>query len=164
MARIAGVDLPREKRIEIGLTYIYGIGRKSANDILLRNSDAIAKARVPMAGLNLQAIVTVDKLSGASNAERAVYEQAKHYAQIRDSVTVPQGSELHPDAPVTLDQLIPSTRYTVSAYGLLTLVELESMTCALSTGRVSTSVSMESVVELPELSKIAANGGQGAAS
>ena len=34
MARIAGVDLPREKRIEIGLTYIFGIGRKSANDIL----------------------------------------------------------------------------------------------------------------------------------
>lgn len=34
MARIAGVDLPREKRIEIGLTYIYGIGRTSANKIL----------------------------------------------------------------------------------------------------------------------------------
>ena len=34
MARISGVDLPREKRIEIGLTYIYGIGRKSAKDIL----------------------------------------------------------------------------------------------------------------------------------
>jgi small subunit ribosomal protein S13 len=34
MARIAGVDLPRSKRIEIGLTYIYGIGRKRANDIL----------------------------------------------------------------------------------------------------------------------------------
>ena len=34
MARIAGVDLPRDKRIEIGLTYVYGIGRKSANDIL----------------------------------------------------------------------------------------------------------------------------------
>ena len=34
MARIAGIDLPREKRIEIGLTYIYGIGRKSALDIL----------------------------------------------------------------------------------------------------------------------------------
>ena len=34
MARISGVDLPREKRVEIGLTYIYGIGRKSANDIL----------------------------------------------------------------------------------------------------------------------------------
>ena len=34
MARIAGVDLPRDKRVEIGLTYIFGIGRKSANDIL----------------------------------------------------------------------------------------------------------------------------------
>ena len=34
MARIAGIDLPREKRIEIGLTYIYGIGRTSANRIL----------------------------------------------------------------------------------------------------------------------------------
>ena len=34
MARIAGVDLPREKRVEIGLTYIYGIGRSSANKIL----------------------------------------------------------------------------------------------------------------------------------
>ena len=34
MARIAGIDLPREKRIEIGLIYIYGIGRTSANKIL----------------------------------------------------------------------------------------------------------------------------------
>lgn len=34
MARISGVDLPREKRVEIGLTYIYGIGRKTASDIL----------------------------------------------------------------------------------------------------------------------------------
>ena len=34
MARIAGVDLPRDKRVEIGLTYIYGIGRTSATRIL----------------------------------------------------------------------------------------------------------------------------------
>ena len=34
MARIAGIDLPRDKRIEIGLTYIFGIGRMSATDIL----------------------------------------------------------------------------------------------------------------------------------
>ena len=36
MARIAGIDLPKDKRIEIGLTYIYGIGRKSAKDILAK--------------------------------------------------------------------------------------------------------------------------------
>lgn len=34
MARIAGVDIPNNKRVEIALTYIYGVGRKSANDIL----------------------------------------------------------------------------------------------------------------------------------
>lgn len=37
MARIAGVDLPREKRVEIGLTYIYGIGLKSSQKILAKN-------------------------------------------------------------------------------------------------------------------------------
>ena len=46
MARLAGVDLPNSKRIEIALTYIYGIGRKSANDILAKtgiNPDTRAK-------------------------------------------------------------------------------------------------------------------------
>ena len=36
MARIAGVDIPNQKRVEIALTYIYGIGRKSSDDILAR--------------------------------------------------------------------------------------------------------------------------------
>ena len=36
MARIAGIDLPKEKRVEIGLTYVYGIGRKTANHILAK--------------------------------------------------------------------------------------------------------------------------------
>ncbi len=36
MARIAGVDLPRDKRVEIGLTYIYGIGRQKSNEILTK--------------------------------------------------------------------------------------------------------------------------------
>lgn len=36
MARIAGIDLPKEKRVEIGLTYVYGIGSKTANDILAK--------------------------------------------------------------------------------------------------------------------------------
>ncbi len=36
MARIAGVDLPREKRVEIGLTYIFGLGRSKSNEILAK--------------------------------------------------------------------------------------------------------------------------------
>ena len=46
MARIAGVDLPREKRVEIGLTYIYGIGRASADRILeAANVDPTTRVR-----------------------------------------------------------------------------------------------------------------------
>ena len=46
MARIAGVDLPKEKRVEIGLTYIYGIGRSAADKILAAtniNPDTLVK-------------------------------------------------------------------------------------------------------------------------
>ena len=45
MARIAGVDLPRDKRVEIALTYIYGIGLSSSHDIL-RQSEVSADTRV----------------------------------------------------------------------------------------------------------------------
>ena len=45
MARIAGVDLPKNKRVEIGLTYIYGIGRRSA-DIILANTGINPDIRV----------------------------------------------------------------------------------------------------------------------
>jgi small subunit ribosomal protein S13 len=45
MARIAGIDLPREKRVEIGLTYIYGIGRSRSQEIL-KNADVDFDTRV----------------------------------------------------------------------------------------------------------------------
>ncbi|WP_308540699.1 30S ribosomal protein S13 [uncultured Murdochiella sp.] len=45
MARISGVDLPKEKRVEIGLTYIYGIGRARSNEIL-KNADVNPDTRV----------------------------------------------------------------------------------------------------------------------
>ena len=46
MARIAGVDLPREKRIEVGLTYVYGVGRSTARKILKEtNVDPDTKVR-----------------------------------------------------------------------------------------------------------------------
>ena len=73
MARIAGVDLPKKKRSEVGLTYIYGIGRTSARSILTKagvdfnkrvadlNDDEVAKIR---------SIITADyKVEGALRAD-----------------------------------------------------------------------------------------------
>ena len=60
MARISGVDLPREKRVEIGLTYIYGIGRASSNRILAEagvNPDTRVKDRTDDEVKKLTAII-----------------------------------------------------------------------------------------------------------
>ena len=54
MARIAGIDLPKDKRVEIGLTYIYGIGRTSANKIL---AEAGISARI----INMATIKPLDE-------------------------------------------------------------------------------------------------------
>lgn len=66
MARIAGVDLPREKRVEIGLTYIFGIGRSSSQKILAEagvdpdtrvrdlTEEEVAKLRAEISKLNVE--------------------------------------------------------------------------------------------------------------
>ena len=65
MARIAGVDLPREKRVEIGLTYIYGIGRTSANRILTAagvNPDTRVKDLTDDEVKNIQEVINESQL------------------------------------------------------------------------------------------------------
>lgn len=131
----------------------------SANDILLRAGDAKVYARVPMAGLNYQAIVQVDDIFGAGNAERATYEYAKHHARIHDSITLPGATQLHPDAPIRIAELIPSARWSVESFGQLWLMELESVD--VNQADASTSVSMDQVVELPELDKLTTSTGTG---
>ena len=65
MARISGVDLPREKRVEIGLTYVYGIGRTSANRILTAagvNPDTRVKDLTDDEVKNIQEVINDSQL------------------------------------------------------------------------------------------------------
>lgn len=67
MARIAGVDLPREKRAEIGLTYIYGIGRSRSREILLEaevNPDTKIKDLTESEVASLRAIIDTYQVEG----------------------------------------------------------------------------------------------------
>lgn len=60
MARIAGVDLPRDKRVEVGLTYIFGIGRPRANEILAKagvNPDTRVKDLTESEVASLRAVI-----------------------------------------------------------------------------------------------------------
>ncbi len=76
MARIAGVDLPRNKRIEIGLTYIYGIGKTSSRQILKK--------------LNIDPNVKTDQLSDeeVSNIRKVIDDVYKVEGELRTDVSM----------------------------------------------------------------------------
>lgn len=75
MARIAGVNIPREKRIEIGLTYVYGIGRSTANVILTKvgiNPDTYVRDLTEEEVGRLRAVIESDHIvEGDLRRERA---------------------------------------------------------------------------------------------
>ena len=75
MARIAGVDLPRNKRIEIGLTYIYGIGKTTSRKILDK--------------LNIDPDIKTDQLSDEeiSNIRKAIDSEYKVEGELRTSIS-----------------------------------------------------------------------------
>ena len=83
MARISGVDLPREKRVEIGLTYIYGIGRTSADQIL-KAADVNPDTRVrDLTEDELNRIRTeVDKLKVEGDLRREISLNIKRLMEI----------------------------------------------------------------------------------
>ena len=76
MARIAGVDLPREKRVEIGLTYIFGIGRTKSNEILAKtgvNPDTRVKDLTEEEIIKLREVIDKEyKVEGDLRREQAL--------------------------------------------------------------------------------------------
>ena len=76
MARIAGVDLPREKRVEIGLTYIFGIGRTKSNEILAKsgvNPDTRVKDLTEEEVIKIREIIDKEyKVEGDLRREQAL--------------------------------------------------------------------------------------------
>ncbi len=75
MARIAGIDLPRDKRVEIGLTYIYGIGRPRSNEILKKaaiNPDTRVKDLTESEIASLRSIIDSYHVEGDLRREIAL--------------------------------------------------------------------------------------------
>lgn len=85
MARIAGVDLPKEKRVEIGLTYVYGIGRKSANDILAKagvNPDTRVKDLTDAEEAKIREVINHDGYIVEGDLRRMVALNIKRLVEI----------------------------------------------------------------------------------
>ena len=84
MARIAGVDLPRDKRVEVGLTYIFGIGRKTSNKILTAagiNPDTRVRDLTEEEVNNLRKIIDTHHVEG--DLRREVALNLKRLREIR---------------------------------------------------------------------------------
>lgn len=130
-------------------------GTNSYNDILLRAANNIARAKVPMGGLARQQTVTIDDMFGVSNADKQVKLYARYAGAMRDTISLPQGSILSPDAPITIEQLIPSARVTVTAFDQTFLMELTK--AEVTGGQVS--VNLTAVDDdLPELVELQQRG------
>jgi hypothetical protein len=130
-------------------------GSRVFTDVVLRAADAKSRARVNNAGLNLQTIVDVDSLFGVSNADRATRQYLRYTSRMREAVILDGSAMLHPYAPLTIESLVPSARVTVSAFDVLSLMELQSMEVAMTAEGASITVGLESVDDdPPELVKI----------
>ena len=159
MPRDPVVSLDKTHFTEAGIR-IRRDGRKTANDVLVRGGDVSAQARTPLGGLNLQSLVSVDDVFELSNVRRALRQQLRHTARIREALVLSEDTVLHPNAPVSIKDLVPSARFGLGAYGLDSLQELESIKVSRTSGNATVAVSMENVVDLPEL-QVLAGGNEG---
>ena len=98
----------------------------------------------PLAGLNLQSLVSLDDLFGVANIQRATRQYTKNAARIRDVLEVPASASLHPDAPVSLADLVPGTQFLVQARGLSTVMVLDKAEVVSEAGTYDIRVSLES--------------------
>ena len=137
-------------------------GSETFNSVRVRGADGTSvRETVPLHDLNLQTVANIDSVFGLSNASRAARQYARQTAEIRTALDIPNGAELHPDAPVSIHELVPSARFVLTEYGVRELVELESLDVELGPGSVSVKVGLESVTTLPELAKKLNDNGQG---
>jgi hypothetical protein len=154
--RISMASLGEDDFIEGNLELVRD-GSRMFTDVLLRGADEVSRARVNNGGLNLQTIVDVDSLFGVSNADRAARQYLRYCSSMREAVSTGGSSQLHPYAPVGIESLVPSARVTVNAFGVLTLMEIQSVEVGFSADDLSVSIGLESVDDdPPELIKIGA--------
>lgn len=134
----------------VGGSPVVGVdGADMATEVIVRTAGTIARARTPVDGLRLQKMVTLDSMFAVSNAAKAARQLVSHSSAARRTLALPGNIRLHPEAPVLLDQLIPSARFTVEAYGAMDVLELTSMQVQARNGETTVNVTMQSVDDDP---------------
>lgn len=127
-------------------------GAATYNDVLVRGPDNLARAHVDYYGQNLQTIANVDNMFGVSNVTRAAQAYVRRMGAVQTRLELTPGTTLHPEAPVSIDDLMPSARFVVQAHGIRQLMELTSVEVERVAGSTNVKVTMDVVEEELELS------------
>ncbi|MBV9869138.1 MAG: hypothetical protein JO214_00705 [Frankiaceae bacterium] len=131
------------------------------NDVLVRGPDNLARAQVDYFGMNLQALVNMDNMFGVGNVQRAAKQYVRNTGSVTTKLQLPSGTVLRPDAPVSIEELMPSARFVIEAQGIRELMELTAVDVTRRQGTTEVKVSMEALpdrdsegnlIELAELS------------
>jgi hypothetical protein len=129
------------------------------NDVRVQGQNWAQNAIVDLGGLNLQTIVSMDDLKGAGNIQRAAQQQAKDLAVIRDELVVPPSASLHPQAPLTLEDMIPGKTFIVHSTTVSQLMKLDQVTVSGSPDAFDVQVSLVALVDTGEAKLVAGGGG-----
>jgi hypothetical protein len=120
-------------------------GSQTFNDVVVRAPDTVAQARVDYFGQNLQTIVNQDNMFGVSNVKKAAEQYVRQTGAVRTKLELPTGTVLHPDAPVSIDELMPSARFVIEARGMRQLMLLTAVEVERRQGTANVKVTMESL-------------------
>lgn len=134
-------------------------GSGTFNDVRIQGQNWAQTARAPLAGLNLQTLVSLDDVFGVSNIQKAARLYAQEVAAIRDVLVVPSGASLHPEAQITLDDLVPGKVFKVSANGIANLMKVDQMQVSASPGTFDMQVTLVAVQGHGELAELVQGGG-----
>jgi len=127
-----GIDLVRD-------------GSQTFNDVIVRGPDNIGRASTDYYGQNLQTIANVDNMFGLSNVEKAAQQYVRNTGTVRTRLELGGSTVLHPDAPINIDELMPSARFVIEAAGIRQLMILTSVQVERRAGGATVQVTMDSL-------------------
>lgn len=134
-------------------------GTQTFNDVRIQGQNWAQNAKAELAGLNLQTVVSMDDMFGASNIQRAALQYAQDSARIRDELIVPGSASLHHAAPVSLDDLVPGKVFTVHSGTISQLMRLDQVTVNGSASGIDVQVGLVALEAQDEIAKLVGGGG-----
>lgn len=134
-------------------------GSQTFNDVRVQGQNWAQTAVADLAGLRLQTLVSMDDMFGASNIQRATLQYAQDSARIKDQLVVPGSASLHPQAPVSLNDLVPGKVWAVHTDTASQLMRLDQVSVTGSPGSIDVQVGLVALEQQDEIAQLVGGGG-----